>query len=89
MPINATYRINTECHPERHPKPWEARISRLSDGVLWWVTSSSTEEGALGKACRRIAEANGSAPHGGVYVADDEGNLEPVRPSPTYADGAA
>lgn len=85
-----TYRITTEYLPaESLICPWQARVARRSDGVYVTTQAGATEDEALRMAAAYIAATNGHAVAGGVYGADDEGNIDPLRPSPTWgAEGA-
>lgn len=80
-----SYRITTERLPDHAPSwPWHARIHRISDGEYEHTSLGETEDDALEAAARWIADKNAPVYAGGVYEADEEGNISPLRPSPTW-----
>lgn len=82
------YRITTEHLPQESELfPWQARIARQADGVYVYTATGITEEEALRGAAAYIATAEGNTLPGGVYEADAEGNISPLRPSPSWSGG--
>lgn len=86
----ATHRITTEYLPADSPMfPWQARVVRLSDGEYVAAIYGVSEQDALTKAADHVRTEYSHSMLGGVYETDDEGNISPLRPSPSFRDGAA
>lgn len=79
-----SYRINTEHKPDStfDAVPWQARVTRLSDGVQIISRWGTTEADAIQSAQDSIRALSGKQPGGILFATEDGEILDAPVPTP-------